>query len=77
MKRPLLALSLLATAACSFQMHTASTYGGAPTAAAAPAPKPKKSAGKGKGVSVSFHKSGSIRGKINWQGDLKRMRSER
>jgi PA14 domain len=44
--------------------------GASTTAAAAPEPKVEKSAHKshGKGVSVSFHKSGSISGKIDWQG---------
>lgn len=70
MKRPLLTLSLLATGACSFQMHAQSSGSGASTGAAEPtarASKPHKSGG-GKGVSVSFHKSGSVSGKINWQG---------
>jgi len=42
----------------------------APAPASAPEPKheSKNRSGKGKSVSVSFHKSGSISGKINWQG---------
>ena len=74
MKRPLLTLSLLATGACSFHMEAKSSgsgsgsASGASTPAPAPAPKKHHSAGKGHGVSVSFHKSGSISGKIDWQG---------
>jgi PA14 domain len=68
MKRRLLGFSVLLTSACSFQMHSGPSYGG--TSTAAPEPKVEKSAHKshGKGVSVSFHKSGSISGKIDWQG---------
>ncbi len=76
MQRPLLALSLVAASACSFQMRAQSgangSAAGAGTPAASPAPhaKPKsegKPAGQ-RGVSVSFHKSGRISGKIDWQG---------
>jgi hypothetical protein len=50
-------------------MQAQSSGSGTSTGAAEPARarKPHKS-GAGKGVSVSFHKSGSISGKLNWQG---------
>jgi PA14 domain len=70
MKRPLLAFSLLATGACSFHMQAQSSGSGSSAAAASPAAAPVAHTpkGKGHGVSVSFHKSGSISGKLDWQG---------
>ncbi|MES1188616.1 MAG: PA14 domain-containing protein [Myxococcales bacterium] len=70
MKRPLFLLSLLATGACSFQMRAGAGANGAAAPASAPEPKheSKSRSGKGKSVSVSFHKSGSISGKLDWQG---------
>jgi hypothetical protein len=51
-------------------MRAQSSGSGSSAAAATPAPAPKKhhSAGKGHGVSVSFHESGSIHAKLDWQG---------
>lgn len=80
MQRPLLAISVCALQACSFQMQAkagASSGGGGsavvpPSVPASPAPASEAHQGdskhSGKGVSLSFHKSGSISGKIDWQG---------
>ena len=71
MHRPLLALSLVVTSACSFQMRAGGAANGTGTGAAAnptPAPEPPHNSGKGHGKtwSASFHKSGSI--KFDWEG---------
>jgi hypothetical protein len=70
MIRPVLACCLLITSACSMQMRAESRAGsasnGSGTAETAKPARPHKS--HGKGVSASFHKSGSISGKIDWQG---------
>jgi PA14 domain len=70
MHRPILALSLVVTSACSFQMRARGAANGAePVATPAPAPEPPSSGsgkGHGKTWSASFHKSGSV--KFDWQG---------
>jgi PA14 domain len=74
MKRSALVGCLLFSTACQVQMRAESSLGGSGSSTssspAKPASKPKASshAGHGRGVSVSFHKEGSISGKLDWQG---------
>lgn len=70
MNRSLLSLFVLATGACSFQMQarTSGSGSGSSAAAAEPTRRPSKHHRGGKRVSVSFHESGSIHGKLDWQG---------
>jgi len=75
MHRPLLALSLGVTTACSFQMGAgAKANGAAPTTAPAAAPPPEPASGNaaggghGKAWSTSYHKEGSVSAKFDWQG---------
>jgi len=72
MSRHLILLSLLVTGACSMQMRAQSSAGGSSTGNEPPAPEPEERKPRGDGkshtFSTSFHKKGSISGKIDWQG---------
>jgi hypothetical protein len=70
MIRPVLACCLFVTGACSMHLRAGSSAGSASGAsgAAEPARPARSPRSHGKVVSASFHKSGSIRGKLDWQG---------
>lgn len=71
MNRSFLAGCLLLSSGCSLQMHAQTSAGTAPaggSAKAAEPAEPREKKPRGKGFSASFHKSGSISGKIDWQG---------
>ena len=73
MHRRFLALSLVATSGCSFQMSAgAGANGAAPGTAPVAAPQPEPASGNagthGKTWSASVHKEGSVSAKFDWQG---------
>jgi hypothetical protein len=69
MKRALLVVSVVVTAACSFQMQAQSSAGGAAAPSSArPEKKPKRHGGKSVHFGASVHESGSVHAKFDWQG---------